>query len=200
MAARPTSLHADLAAAPDSARTLVEDAAHAMGGLDVLINNAGSLFTRTLFQDWDAVLYAQVMSLNVRAVIEGSQAAVPHLEKAKGAIINLGSIAGNNGGAPGSGMYASAKAFVHNLTRHMASDLAKHGNPRQRHRAGRDQDPVPRQDPARTHAGHAEFGSDGASGCAEDCSGALLFLASNAMSGYITGQVLHINGGQYMPA
>ena len=41
-----------------------------------------------------------------------------------GAIINVGSIAGADGGGPGSGHYACAKAYVHNLTRHMARDLA----------------------------------------------------------------------------
>ena len=42
-----------------------------------------------------------------------------------GAIVNVGSIAGNNGGGPGSGHYAAAKAYIHNLTRHMAKDLAR---------------------------------------------------------------------------
>ncbi len=193
-------LHADLAATPESARTLVEDAAHAMGGLDVLINNAGSLFTRTLFQDWDEALYTQVMNLNVRAVIEASQAAVPHLEKTKGAIINLGSIAGNNGGAPGSGMYASAKAFVHNLTRHMASDLAKRGIRVNAIAPGVIKTPFHDKTPPERMQAMLNSVPMARLGAAEDCSGALLFLASNAMSGYITGQVLHINGGQLMPA
>jgi 3-oxoacyl-[acyl-carrier protein] reductase len=37
-------------------------------------------------------------------------------------------------------------------------------------------------------------------GTAEECAGAFLFLASPALSGYITGQNIHVNGGQYMPA
>src|SRR5258705_237520 len=81
-----------------------------------------------MLSDLNAETYDKVMNLNVRAVIEGSQAAVAHLEQqGGGTIINVGSIAGNDGGGPGSGHYAAAKAYVHNLTRHMAKDLAPRG-------------------------------------------------------------------------
>ena len=193
-------LQADLTTAPESAAGLVNDAAEAMGGLDVLINNAGSLFTRTLFMDWDEGLYDQVMNLNVRSVISGSQAAVPHLEKRQGAIVNLGSIAGSNGGAPGSGMYASAKGFIHNLTRHMASDLAKRGIRVNAIAPGVIKTPFHDKTPPERMQAMLNAVPLGRLGVAEECSGALLFLASNAMSGYITGQILHVNGGQYMPA
>ncbi len=186
---------------PDNAAPLVKAAAEKLGGLDVLINNAGSLMTRTLFLDWDAGLYERVMNLNVRSVIEGSQAAVPFMQaRGGGAIINLGSIAGNNGGGPGSGLYASAKAFVHNVTRHMASDLAKLdirvnaiapgviGTP------FHDLTPADRMEAMRSSVPMQRIGTP------EDCVGPLVFLASKSMSGYMTGQILHINGGQLMPA
>ena len=93
---------ADLTAEPEKARDVVESAAAKLGGIDVLINNAGSLLTRTLFMEWGDELYDDVMNLNLRSVIIGSQAAVPHMQKrGGGAIINLGSIAGNNGGGIG---------------------------------------------------------------------------------------------------
>ncbi len=193
-------LHADLTTDPASARGLVEDAAKAMGRLDVLINNAGSLFTRTLFMEWDEALYTEVMNLNVRAVIEASQAAVPYLEKGQGAIVNLGSIAGNNGGAPGSGMYAAAKAAIHNLTRHMAVDLAKRGIRVNAIAPGVIKTPFHDKTPPERMQAMLNSVPMARLGAADDCTGALLFLASNAMSGYITGQILHINGGQYMPA
>ena len=192
-------LHADLAADPASARTLVEAAAAAMGGLDVLVNNAGSLFTRTAFLDWDDSLYDQVMALNVRAVISGSQAAVPYLEKRQGAIVNLGSIAGSNGGAPGSGLYASAKAFVHNVTRHMASDLARRGIRVNAIAPGVIKTPFHDKTPPERMQAMLNTVPMARLGAAEDCTGPILFLASNAMSGYITGQILHVNGGQFMP-
>jgi 3-oxoacyl-[acyl-carrier protein] reductase len=70
----------------------------------------------------------EVFNLNLPAVIAARQAAIPYLEKGScGSIINEGSIAGNNGGGSGSAMYAWSKAFIHNLTRHLARDLGACG-------------------------------------------------------------------------
>ena len=70
-----------------------------------------------------------------------TQAAIPYLEKrAFPSIVNVGSIAGANGGASGSAMYASSKAFIHNLTRHLAQDLAAKRILRKRHCAGSNRD------------------------------------------------------------
>lgn len=193
-------LQADLGD-PNTATGLVDEAAHVMGGLDVLINNAGSLFTRTLFLDWDDALYERVMNLNVRAVIIGSQAAAPHIEaRGGGAIINLGSIAGNNGGGLGSGMYAAAKAAVHNLTRHMAIDLAKKNIRVNAIAPGVIETPFHNETPPERMKAMLATVPMGRLGVSEDCVGPLVFLASQNMSGYITGQILHLNGGQMMPA
>src|SRR4051794_3864517 len=84
---------------PGEARRIVDEAANALGRLDIIVNNAGSLIRRVPFCELDAGTYEKVMNLNVKAVIEGSQAAVPHLEEqGGGTIINIGSIAGNDGG------------------------------------------------------------------------------------------------------
>ena len=112
----------------DEPRVVLEKAVQALGGLDVLVNNAGAIVRRTPFLEVDHDLIDQVFDLNVRSVVTMTQAAVPHLEKrASPAIVNVGSIAGANGGGPGSSMYASSKAFIHNLTRHLAQDLASRG-------------------------------------------------------------------------
>ncbi|MDV6329714.1 glucose 1-dehydrogenase [Asticcacaulis sp. 201] len=186
---------------PANAGPLVDAAARKLGGLDILVNNAGSLMTRTLFLDWDAALYERVMNLNVRSVIEGSQAAVPHMQaRGGGAIVNLGSIAGNNGGGPGSGLYAGAKAFVYNVTRHMASDLAKLNIRVNAIAPGviatpfHDLTPADRMEAMRSSIPMQRIGTP------EECVGAIVFLASNSMSAYVTGQIVHINGGQLMPA
>ena len=184
---------------PDNAKALVETAAHAMGGLDVLVNNAGSLFTRTLFMDWDDGLYEEVMNLNVRAVIVGSQAAVPFMEaRGGGAIINLGSIAASNGGAPGSGLYASAKGAIHTLTRHMASDLAARNIRVNAIAPGVITTPFHAETPKERLQSVRESLPMKRLGTAEECVGTLVYLASERMSGYVTGQIIHINGGQYM--
>src|SRR6185503_13501639 len=109
-----------------AARRVVEEAVGKLGGLDILINNAGGLGERRPIGDVDDALFDFVYDLNVRSVIGATQAAIPHFEKRGGGnIINVGSIAGIDGGGPGSSMYSSAKAAVHNITRHLARDLAR---------------------------------------------------------------------------
>jgi len=189
---------ADLTTEPHKAKDVIDGAADKLGGIDVLINNAGSLLTRTLFMDFDDALYDDVLNLNFRSVIIASQAAVPHMEKrGGGAIINLGSIAGNNGGGLGSGMYAAAKAAVHNLTRHMASDLAKKNIRVNAIAPGVVATPFHEKTPPERMQAMLNTIPMGRFGVAEDCVGPLLFFASPAMSGYVTGQILHINGGQF---
>jgi 3-oxoacyl-[acyl-carrier protein] reductase len=186
---------------PKTAKAMVEDAAQKLGKLDILVNNAGSLCGRKPFMEIDDELYDNVMNLNVRSVINASQAAVPLIEKqGGGAIINLGSIAGNDGGGPGSGHYACAKAYVHNLTRHMARDLAKRNIRVNAIAPGVIGTPFHAQTPADRMEAMKNSTQLGRIGTPEDCVGPVLFLASDSMSGYVTGQIVHVNGGQLMPA
>jgi 3-oxoacyl-[acyl-carrier protein] reductase len=186
---------------PKTAKGMVEDAAQKLGKLDILVNNAGSLCGRKPFLEIDDELYDNVMNLNVRSVINASQAAVPLIEKqGGGVIINVGSIAGNDGGGPGSGHYACAKAYIHNLTRHMARDLAKRHIRVNAIAPGVIGTPFHSQTPADRMEAMKNSTQLGRIGTPEDCVGPVLFLASESMSGYVTGQIVHVNGGQLMPA
>lgn len=182
------------------ARRVVNDAAAALGGLDILINNAGGLGERRPIADVDDALFDFVYDLNVRSVIAASQAAIPHFEKRGGGnIINVGSIAGIDGGGPGSSMYSTAKAAVHNITRHLATDLAARNIRVNTVAPGAIATPFhARTPPARMDA-MRDATAMGRVGEAQDCVGAFLFLASNELSGYITGNMVHVNGGMYMP-
>lgn len=185
---------------PAEARKVVAEAAAALGRLDILFNNAGSLIKRVPFVEIDDALYDATMNLNVRSVIIASQAAIPFLEaQGGGAIINVGSIAGNDGGGPGSGHYAAAKAYIHNITRAMAKDLAKRGIRVNAIAPGVIATPFHAKTPPERMEIMKNATALGRLGVAEDCVGPVLFLASPSMSGYVTGQILHINGGQLMP-
>ena len=152
------------------------------------------------FLESDATWFDSVFNLNARAVVSTCQAAAPHLmQRGSGAIINVGSIAGLDGGGPGAGIYGSAKAFVHNLTRHLAREFAAHNIRVNTVAPGTIDTPFHATTPQERMEAMRKSVYLGRLGTPRDCVGAFLFLASAELSGYITGQIIHINGGQVMP-
>jgi meso-butanediol dehydrogenase / (S,S)-butanediol dehydrogenase / diacetyl reductase len=110
---------------PDSVGSMVEQTVEHFGHLDVLFNNAGILaqgsVAETDPEDWE-----KVMSVNVDGVFYGSKAALPHLVKRGGCIVNTASLSGL-GADRGMAAYNAAKGAVVNLTRAMAVDHAREG-------------------------------------------------------------------------
>jgi 3-oxoacyl-[acyl-carrier protein] reductase len=181
------------------AKRVVELAAKALGGLDILINNAGSLVKRTPFEELTDEFVDKVIDLNVGSVISACQAAIPLLEKAGGGvIINVGSIAGTASGGPGAAVYGASKGFIHNLTRHLAGLLASKNIRVNAVAPGVIATPFHAATPPERMEAMRQSVPMGRVGKAEDCVGTFLFHASNEMSGYITGQTIHVNGGQLM--
>ena len=124
-----------------------------------------------------------------------------HLKAAGGGfIINTTSVAARNGASGGAGLYGSSKAFVHNVTRGMAKELIPFGIRVNAVAPGVIETPFHERysTPAQMAAMLATV-PQGRLGTPEDCVGAYLFLASAALSPYIIGQVIEVNGGQLMP-
>ena len=193
-------LQADVA---DSKQTvdLVNKAAEKLGGLDVLVNNAGALVKRTPIAEIEDDFFDSVVDLNVRSVVMASKAALPYLKKSGGraSVINLSSIAARNGGGPGSSLYASSKAFVLNLTRGMAKEFVPFGIRVNGVSPGVIMTPFhERYSTAEQIEAMRKTVPMERVGTPQDNVGVFLFLASPAMSGYITGQTIEVNGGQYM--
>jgi 3-oxoacyl-[acyl-carrier protein] reductase len=139
------------------------------------------------------------MDLNVWPMIEASKAALVFLKQsARPSIINVSSMAARMGGGPGAGLYASAKAFVANFTRNMARDLATEGIRVNAISPGLIDTPFHAETPVDVFQGFSAGVPLGRAGKPEECTGSILFLASAAMSGYITGQSIEINGGLLM--
>lgn len=116
----------------DGGAKLVSAAVAQLGGLDILINNAGSLVARHTIDTIDDAFWAKVMALNVDSLWRVSQAATPHLvssAKTNGgaSIVNLASLAGRKGGHPGSLAYATSKGAVLTFTRGLANELGPQG-------------------------------------------------------------------------
>jgi 3-oxoacyl-[acyl-carrier protein] reductase len=186
--------------ASGEAQKIVDAAVAGLGGLDILINNAGAILERVTNAGFDEAMYEQVYNLNVRSVLAVTKAAYPHLKAAGGgSIVNTGSIAGRFGGFAGSSVYASAKAAVHSITRNAAREFAPDHIRVNVVAPGfiitpfHDKTPQSVKDAAAAQIPMQRLGT------AEDCVGAYVFLASDSMSGYITGQIIDVNGGQLMP-
>jgi 3-oxoacyl-[acyl-carrier protein] reductase len=180
---------------------LIDKTAATFGRIDILINNAGDLVKRVAIADISDDFFDQVVHLNVRSMIVACREAVPYMRKQGGGnIINVTSVAARNGGGPGAVMYAASKGFVSTATHALAKELVK------------DKIRVNAVAPGVVvtpfHSRHTtEQQLEGFRagipmqrlGTPDECAGAFLYLASEQLSGYVTGQVIEVNGGQLMP-
>jgi 3-oxoacyl-[acyl-carrier protein] reductase len=97
-----------------------------LGSLDVLVNNAGGLVARRTLQEMTDEHWDTVIELNLTSTFACTRAAVAHMT-AGGRIINISSLAAQNGGGQGAAAYAAAKAGVIGLTRAAAKELGGRG-------------------------------------------------------------------------
>jgi len=178
---------------------MVRGAADQFGPIDILVNNAGSLVARMSIlkiteEGWD-----EVIDLNLKSAALCTQAvSASMIERKSGAIVNVVSIAGRNGGGPGAGPYAAAKGGLIALTKSMAKELAPHGIRVNALSPGVIDTPF-----------HEVFSTPemmrnfvkaiplGRVGTAMECATAIAFLASDAAK-YVVGETLEVNGGQLM--
>jgi 3-oxoacyl-[acyl-carrier protein] reductase len=187
----------------EACERLTGEAAEFLGGLDILINNAGSLIARRTFKEADDDLWSETMSLNIGSVRKVTRAAVPHLiaaAKSRGgaSIVNLSSLAGRKGGHAGSIAYATAKGAVLTFTRALATELGPHGIRVNALAPGFILGTSFHSTHTTPEAAKATVASIpiGRSGTPDDVARAAVFLASE-FDGFITGATLDINGGVY---
>lgn len=178
------------AADPNSQRAGVEQAAAALGGIDVLVHNAGVAEFSAVEQDTDEV-YDRQFAVNVKGVHVGTRAALPHLSDG-GRIILIGSISGELA-FPATSVYSATKAAVASLARGWAKDLAARNilvNAVQPGPIDTDMNPAD-GDFAQQMKSLIPLGRYGK---VEEIAGAVAFLAGPDAS-YITGTTLNVDGG-----
>ncbi|MEO8040502.1 MAG: SDR family oxidoreductase [Betaproteobacteria bacterium] len=193
---------ADLTAAPGCAR-LVDEAVGFLGGLDVLMNNAGSLVARRTLADADETFWAEVMALNVDSARRVTRAAMPHLVAAArtgggASIVNLSSLAGRKGGHPGSLVYSTAKGAILTFTRALANEIGPQGVRVNALAPGMILGTSFHDTHTSAESAQATVAGIplGRAGNADDVARAAVFLAGE-YDGFITGATLDINGGVY---
>lgn len=180
-------------------RIVDETLAH-FGRIDVLVNNAGGMLGRKTIDEYTEAHLQQVLTLNVTQVVLFLHEVAPVMRRqGGGVIINVSSIAARTGGAGGAILYAAAKGFISTATHGWARELAPDGirvnaiSPGVITTPFHERYSTPEQlETMRLTIPQKRLGT------ADECAGTFLYLASDALSGYVTGQVVEVNGGQYM--
>jgi len=186
---------ADLAD-PEAAPALIATAEAALGGVEILVNNAGltkdGLALRMSDADW-----AKVLDVDLAAPFRLSRAALKFMLRRKaGRIINIGSVVGSTGN-PGQANYAAAKAGLIGLTKALAQEVASRGITVNLIAPGFIATPMTESLSDAQRAALAEKIPLGRLGAPADIAAAAVYLAS-AEAAWITGATLHINGGMAM--
>jgi 3-oxoacyl-[acyl-carrier protein] reductase len=180
---------------------LADAAVRAFGRVDVLINNVGDMVQRVPLEQAGDEIIDRVLAINVRSMLTLCRACIPQFRRqGKGNIINVTSVSARHGGGPGAVLYAGAKGFVSTATRGLAKELAGDRIRVNAVAPGVIVTPLhDRHSTAQQLEGFRATIPMGRLGTPDECAGAFLYLASDALSGYVTGQILEVNGGQYMP-
>jgi 3-oxoacyl-[acyl-carrier protein] reductase len=181
---------------------LVDETVKAFGRIDILINNAGALVQRVPIEEITDELFDNVLYLNVRSAMMCTAAAVAAMRQQGqgGVVINVTSVAARHGGGAGASLYAGSKGFVSTMTRGLAKELVKDNIRVNAVAPGVITTPFHERfsTPQMLEGFRATIPMNRL-GTAEECAGAFVYLASEQMSGYVTGQIIEVNGGQYMP-
>ncbi|MFV2103662.1 SDR family NAD(P)-dependent oxidoreductase [Micromonospora sp. LOL_024] len=182
------------------ATNLLNDVTTFLGGLDILICNAGGMVGRSPVAEMTDEHYTQLIDLNLGSTFRTTRAAIPHLRAAgaQGRLITMSSLAAHNGGGAGSAVYAAAKAGVRGLTKGLAKELANTGTTVNAVAPG--------------FIGGTTFHNTfttpttqqtiinavplGRAGTPNDVAGTVTWLASDAAA-YITGATIDIDGGAW---
>jgi 3-oxoacyl-[acyl-carrier protein] reductase len=179
--------------------SLVQQTVKEFGPIDILVNNAGSLVERLKILELTEERWDQVIDLNLKTAFLCSQSvAGSMMERKTGAIINVSSIAGRNGGAVGSIHYSAAKGGLITFTKGLAKELAPYGVRVNAVSPGVIDTPYHRQfstpEMMKAYVGMIPLGRIGSP---TEVAQVVAFLASDAAS-FLVGETIEINGGMFM--
>ncbi|MEM9438167.1 MAG: 3-oxoacyl-[acyl-carrier-protein] reductase [Pseudomonadota bacterium] len=180
----------------DAVTALPKQAVEAMGSLDILVNNAGvtkdNLFMRMSDEEW-----ASVIDINLTSTMRLCKGSMRGMMKARwGRIINISSIVGTTGN-PGQGNYAASKAGMVGMSKSLAYEVASRGITVNCIAPGMIETAMTGKLNDDQKGAILSQIPMGRMGSPEEIASATVFLASDE-AGYVTGTVLHVNGGMAM--
>ena len=189
------ALKANVASTAD-VTAMVDQVVEKFGRIDILVNNAGitrdGLILRMKDEDWDLVL-----SINLKGAFLCTKSALKYMTKQRaGTVINIASIVGAMGNA-GQANYVASKAGLIGLTKTIAREYANRNITANAVAPGFIDTAMTQALSENVRQELAKQIPMGKLGTPEDVANAVRFLASPWAS-YITGQVIHVNGGMYM--
>jgi len=192
------AIQADVTRSRDVA-SLIERTTKELGPIDILVNNAGSLVERLKILELTEERWDEVIDLNLKSAFLCSKAvAASMMERKGGAIINVSSIAGRNGGALGSIHYSTAKGGLISMTKGFAKELAPFGVRVNAISPGVIDTPFHEQfstpEMLKGYIGMIPLARVGKT---DEVAKVIAFLASDA-AGYLCGETIEINGGMLM--
>lgn len=180
---------------PASTKALFAQVEERWGAVDILVNNAGDLVARCKIKDFPDELIETVIKTNIHTALYSCREAIPLLKKGiKPSIVNIGSIAGHNGGLNGATLYAATKGAIHTFTVGLAKELAPtvrvnaiapgviETDFHVRHSTDERLQAIAQNTPLQRN------------GTADDMAAAALLLCGDG-GAFITGEVININGG-----
>jgi len=180
----------------EEVRKIFDEIFSRLGQVDVLINNAG--ITRDTFlmkmseQDWD-----QVLNVNLKSVFNCTQAVIrPMVKQRKGHIVNISSVVGQIGN-PGQANYSASKAGIMGFTKTVAKEVASRGIKVNAVAPGFINTEMTKGLPEKVRNYFLSQIPMGRMGDPNEVAEVVFWLCSEAAS-YITGQVIHVNGGLFM--
>ncbi|TAM80874.1 MAG: 3-oxoacyl-ACP reductase FabG [Acidobacteria bacterium] len=192
------AIRADVTSAAE-VQAMVDAMRRRWGRVDILVNNAGDLLARRMLSDMTEDYWNQIMDLNLKSVFLCVKAVWEEMTaRRSGNIINMASIAGRNGGGPGSAAYATAKGGLITYTKGLAKELAPYGVRVNGIAPGVIATPYhERYSPPEVFQRFIATIPLGRAGTSEEIASVVVFLASPAAS-YIVGETIEVNGGMLM--
>ncbi|MFC5401354.1 SDR family NAD(P)-dependent oxidoreductase [Cohnella soli] len=193
------AFHADLTRL-DQINSLAAQVQTAFGAsIDILVNNAGQMSQRAQLLELSEDYYNEMLDANFKSCVFLSKAVLPGmLQKGKGNIVNIASLAAHNGGGPGVALYAAAKGAMLTFTKNIAKVYAGQGIRVNAIAPGvianTSNDRFKTEEIRKSIIAGIPLGREG---LPEDVANGVLYLTSD-LSSFVTGETIEINGGMFM--